>query len=338
MASREKELTAEILELDQVQQDLLGMLKQTEFHLSGEQLGARLGLSRTAVWKRIERLRAWGYLVEGSSRRGYRLQPGQDLLLATEITADLDRRWLRGPVRHYVRLPSTNDMAKDLARQGYPEGSVLVAESQSAGRGRLGRIWESPPGTGIYLSLILRPPLPPAELPKITLTAAVAVVKAIKETTDLDVGIKWPNDILFSGKKLGGILTEMETESDQMSHVILGVGLNINTRSFPEHIHSLATSLSNTGLRYSRLAILRSFLRNMDGFYGRFLQGEFPAILEDWRRAAVTLGKPVTVKLGEVELSGLALDVDSDGALLVRKPGGEVEKVISGEIQQAPCR
>jgi BirA family biotin operon repressor/biotin-[acetyl-CoA-carboxylase] ligase len=175
-------------------------------------------------------------------------------------------------------------------------------------------------------------------LPKITLTAAVAVVKAIKETTDLDVGIKWPNDILFSGKKLGGILTEMETESDQMSHVILGVGLNINTRSFPEHIHSLASSLSNTGLRYSRLAILRSFLRNMDGFYGRFLQGEFPAILEDWRRAAVTLGKPVTVKLGEVELSGLALDVDSDGALLVRKPGGEVEKVISGEIQQAPCR
>jgi BirA family transcriptional regulator, biotin operon repressor / biotin---[acetyl-CoA-carboxylase] ligase len=322
-----------IVELDEVQQNLLLMLKQTEAYLSGEDLGARLNLSRTAVWKRIERLRASGYLVEGSSRRGYQLQPGQDLLLAAEITADLPRQWLRGPVLHFVSLPSTNDLAKDLARQGYPEGSVLVAETQSAGRGRLGREWESPPGTGIYLSLILRPPLPPAELPKLTLTAAVAVVAAIKEATNLEVGIKWPNDILFAGKKLGGILTEMETESDQMSHLILGVGLNINTTAFPEHLHTMATSLrSTTGRSYARLAIVRAFLKAMDLFYGRFLRQEFPAILDLWRQAAVTLGKPVTVKRGAREISGLAIDVATDGALLVEKPGGEVEKIISGEI------
>ena len=230
---REKKVQPLIIELDQVQQDLLGMLQRTEAYLSGEQLGSRLGLSRTAVWKRIERLRACGYLVDGSSRRGYRLQPEQDLLLAADITAGLTRQWLQGPVLHFVSLPSTNDLAKDLARQGYPEGSVVVAETQSAGRGRLGRVWESPPGTGIYLSVILRPRLPPTELPKLTLTAAVAVVEAIKEATGLSMGIKWPNDILLAGKKLGGILTEMETESDQMSHVILGVGLNINTLGFP---------------------------------------------------------------------------------------------------------
>jgi BirA family biotin operon repressor/biotin-[acetyl-CoA-carboxylase] ligase len=202
----------------------------------------------------------------------------------------------------------------------------------------LGRTWESPPGTGIYLSLILRPPLPPTELPKITLTAAVAVVEAIKTATGLEMGIKWPNDILFQGKKLGGILTEMETESDQMSHVILGVGLNISTPVFPDYLDTVATSLHSTGQGYSRLAIVRAFLRSLDGLYGRFLNREFPAILEEWRRAAVTLGKPVTVNLGAGAISGLALDVAPDGALLVQKAGGEVERIISGEIQQAPCR
>jgi BirA family biotin operon repressor/biotin-[acetyl-CoA-carboxylase] ligase len=337
-AGREKKAQPLIIELDQVQQDLLGMLHRTEAYLSGEQLGSRLGLSRTAVWKRIERLRACGYLVDGSSRRGYRLQPGQDLLLAADITAGLTRQWLKGPVLHFVSLPSTNDLAKDLARQGYPEGSVIVSETQSAGRGRLGRVWESPPGTGIYLSVILRPRLPPTELPKLTLTAAVAVVEAIKEATGLLTGIKWPNDILLAGKKLGGILTEMETESDQMSHVILGVGLNINTPGFPEHLAGLATSLSGTGRKYSRLEIVRAFLRTLDAYYGRFLGQEFPAILEAWRQAAVTLGRQVTVKQGGGEISGLALDVAPDGALLVEKPGGEVARVISGEIQQAPCR
>jgi BirA family transcriptional regulator, biotin operon repressor / biotin---[acetyl-CoA-carboxylase] ligase len=332
---QEKKPVAEIIELDRVQQDLLLMLKYIEADLSGEELGSRLGLSRTAVWKRIERLRACGYQVEGSSRRGYRLQPGQDLLLPVEILDGLPRQWLSGPVRHFVTLPSTNDLAKDLARRGYPEGSVLVAETQSSGRGRLGRIWESPSGTGIYLSVILRPPLPPTELPKLTLTAAVAVLEALREVSGLAIGIKWPNDIMFGGKKLGGILTEMETESDQMSHVILGVGLNINTLTFPDHLTPIATSLGSTGRTYSRLAIVRAFLATLDRLYGKFLNQEFTDILEAWRRGTVTLGKPVRVKLGAREVSGLAVDVAPDGALLVEKPGGEVEKIISGEIELA---
>ncbi|MGQ9920281.1 MAG: biotin--[acetyl-CoA-carboxylase] ligase [Desulfobacca sp.] len=321
--------------LDDGQQELLRLLQATPAHLSGEQLGARLGLSRTAVWKRIERLRALGYQVDGSPRRGYRLAPGQDLLLPAEIRAALPLKWLRGPVYHFVSLPSTNDAAKKLARQGAPEGTLVLAETQSAGRGRLGRTWESPAGTGLYLSLLLRPPLPPVELPKLTLLAAVAVVEAIQTATGRRTGIKWPNDIIFQGKKLGGILTEMETESDAMRHVVLGVGLNLNTPQFPEHLQQIATSLAVTGQAYSRLATLRAFLTAMDGLYGRFLNEEFPAILERWRQFSVTLGKTVTIRQGRDVYAGLALDVAPDGALLLARPDGTVAVILSGEIQQA---
>ncbi len=321
--------------LDDVLQELLRLLQTTSAHLSGEQLGARLGLSRTAVWKRIERLRALGYQVEGSSRRGYRLAPGQDLLLPADLSAALPLRWLQAPVYHFVSLPSTNDAAKELARQGAPEGTLVLSETQSAGRGRLGRTWESPPGTGIYLTLLLRPPLPPAELPKLTLLAAVAVVEAIQAATGLITGIKWPNDIIFQGKKLGGILTEMETESDAMRHVVLGVGLNLNTPEFPDHLREIATSLASTGQTYSRLATVRAFLAAMAGLYGRFLNQEFPAILDQWRQLTVTLGKTVTIRRGNDVYSGLALDVAPDGALLLARADGTIEKILSGEIQQA---
>lgn len=321
--------------LDQVQRELLQLLQATAGHLSGEQLGAQLGLSRTAIWKRIQRLRAMGYEVTGSSRRGYRLAPGQDLLLPAAITAGLALQWLLGPVCHFVSLPSTNDAAKELARRGYPEGTLLVADSQSAGRGRLGRSWESPPGTGIYLTLLLRPPLPPSELPKLTLTAAVAVVQAVRAATGLATGIKWPNDIIFQGKKLGGILTEMETESEAMSHVVLGVGLNVNMPTFPAPLAGIATSLASTGQTYSRLAIVRALLAALDSLYDSFRRQEFPAILDQWRRASVTLGRSVTVRRGGTTLSGTALDVDPDGALLLQLPAGRVETILSGEIEQA---
>lgn len=323
--------------LDAGQQDLLRCLRAAATHLSGEHLGACLGLSRTAIWKRIERLRGLGYQVEGSSRRGYRLSADQDLLLPEDVSADLSLNLLGGPVYHFVNLPSTNDAAKELARRGAPEGTLLLAETQSAGRGRLGRTWESPPGTGIYLTLLLRPPLPPAELPKLTLIAAVAVVEAIQAATGLQTGIKWPNDIIFQGKKLGGILTEMETESDCMRHVVLGLGLNLNTPAFPEHLRDIATSLANTGRTYSRLATIRAFLETMDNLYGRFLRLEFPALLDRWRQLTVTLGKTVTIRQGGEVLTGHALDVASDGALLLARPDGSVVKVLSGEIQQAPC-
>ena len=326
-------------ELDPLQQELLGALRQSGDYLSGETLASRFGLSRTAVWKRLQRLKAVGYPIIGSPRRGYRLPPHQDLLLPAEIAQDLNTQFIRGPFYHFPTLSSTNDLAKQLARQGSPQGTVIVAETQTAGRGRLGRTWESPRGTGIYVSVILRPALPPVEMPKLTLTAAVAVVEALERATALKVGIKWPNDILCQGKKLGGILMEMETESDQMSHLVLGLGLNVNTPDFPPPLNAIATSLAQAGAKsYSRLTILRLWLEALDQLYADFQALEFTTILSRWRQAAVTLGNTVTVHQGRQIITGLALDINADGALLIRTAGGEIKPVFCGEIDLGPPR
>ena len=212
---------------------VLQVLRGAADPISGEYLAAQLGLSRAAVWKRVHRLKAQGYVIEGSPRRGYRLLAVPDKLLPEEVLQGLKTRRFTGPVHHFETLDSTNDLAKELAARGAPEGTVVVAETQTGGRGRLGREWNSPPGVGLYVSLVLRPMLPPMELPQITLTTAVAVVRAVRRVAGVAPGIKWPNDLLFNGKKLGGILTEMETESDRIRHVVVGLGLNVNNPGFP---------------------------------------------------------------------------------------------------------
>ncbi len=312
---------------------VLEALRQAAAPLSGEALAARLGLSRAAVWKRINRLKALGYAIEGSPRRGYRLLAATEKLLPEEITPGLANRHLKGPVHHFDEVASTNDMAKELAARGAPEGTLVVAEAQSRGRGRLGRQWESPPGTGLYVSLILRPALPPAEMPQITLTTAVAAARALSRAAGVTPGIKWPNDLLLGGKKLGGILTEMEAESEQIRHLVVGLGINVNNPAFPEEISAIATSLAlATGRRHSRVTILRAWLEEFEELYGRFLAREFAGILEEWRSLAVTIGSQVTVRQGPRVICGLALEVAPDGALLLEMDSGEVVRVTSGEI------
>jgi BirA family biotin operon repressor/biotin-[acetyl-CoA-carboxylase] ligase len=301
--------------------------------ISGERLATSLGLSRAAVWKRIKRLQALGYAIVGSPRKGYRLLAIPDKLLPGEIATGLKVRRLKGPIHHFETLPSTNDLAKELAASQAPEGTLVVAEGQSRGRGRLGREWSSPPGAGLYVSVLLRPPLPPADLPQITLTAAVAVVRALKRATGVAPGIKWPNDLILAGKKLGGILTEMETESDQIRHLVLGLGLNVNNREFPAEIRDLATSLALvTGRSFSRLAILKAWLEELESLYQLFLGREFARILAEWKEYTVTLGQFVRVRQGPVEISGQALEVAPDGALLIETRTGEIVRVTSGEI------
>jgi BirA family biotin operon repressor/biotin-[acetyl-CoA-carboxylase] ligase len=301
--------------------------------ISGERLATSLGLSRAAVWKRIKRLQALGYAIVGSPRKGYRLLAIPDKLLPGEIATGLKVRRLKGPIHHFETLPSTNDLAKELAASQAPEGTLVVAEGQSRGRGRLGREWSSPPGAGLYVSVLLRPPLPPSDLPQITLTAAVAVVRALKRATGVAPGIKWPNDLILAGKKLGGILTEMETESDQIRHLVLGLGLNVNNREFPAEIRDLATSLALvTGRSFSRLAILKAWLEELESLYQLFLGREFARILAEWKEYTVTLGQFVRVRQGPVEISGQALEVAPDGALLIETRTGEIVRVTSGEI------
>ena len=312
---------------------VLQALRQAPHPLSGEVLAARLGLSRAAVWKRINRLKALGYAIEGSPRRGYLLLAATEKLLPEEIALGLQTRRLLGPVHHFDELASTNDLAKELAAQGAPEGTLVVAESQTRGRGRLGRQWDSPPGTGLYVSLLLRPELPPTEMPQITLTTAVAVARAVRRVTGLTPGIKWPNDLLLDGKKLGGILTEMETESDQIRHLVVGLGLNVNNPAFPAELAAIATSLAlATGRSYSRVRLLQAWLEEFEELYGRFLAQEFAGILDEWRRLAVTLGQRVTVRQGPRTICGRALEVAPDGALLLETDSGVVVRVTSGEI------
>jgi len=318
---------------DQGLSAVLQVLRGAPDPISGERLAAQLGLSRAAVWKRVHRLKAQGYKIAGSPRRGYRLLAVPDKLLPEEVLQGLKTRVFTGPVHHFETLDSTNDLAKELAVQGAPEGTVVVAETQTGGRGRLGREWNSPPGVGLYVSLVLRPMLPPMELPQITLTTAVAVVRAVRRVAGVAPGIKWPNDLLLNGKKLGGILTEMETESDRIRHVVVGLGLNVNNPGFPPELAATATSLTLTvGGAFSRVHLLQAWLEEFETLYGRFLNQGFPEILEEWKGYTVTLGRPVTVRQGPREISGQALDVASDGALLLRTASGETVRVTSGEI------
>jgi BirA family biotin operon repressor/biotin-[acetyl-CoA-carboxylase] ligase len=316
---------------------ILGALKEAAAPLSGEALAAGLGRSRATVWKYINRLKAQGYAIEGSPRRGYLLLGAPDKLLPGEITQGLKTRYLQGPIHHFETLPSTNDLAKELANQNAPEGTLVVAETQTRGRGRLGREWDSPPGMGLYASLLLRPLLPPTEMPQITLTTAVAVVRALRRATGVAPGIKWPNDLLVDGKKVGGILTEMETESDRIRYLVVGLGLNVNNREFPPPLDLTATSLARvTGSFCNRPQILRAWLEEFEALYDLFINQDFAAILEEWREYNVTLGQTVTVRQGPREISGLALEVAGDGALLIRQRTGEVIRVTSGEIAPGP--
>jgi BirA family transcriptional regulator, biotin operon repressor / biotin---[acetyl-CoA-carboxylase] ligase len=313
--------------------EVLAALRQSPEALSGESLAARLGLSRAAVWKRINRLKALGYAIEGSPRRGYRLLAATEKLLPEEIALGLKATRLKGPVHHFEEVASTNDLAKELAAQGAPEGTLVVAEAQSRGRGRLGREWTSPPGAGLYVSLLLRPVLPPTEMPQITLTTAVAVARALKRVTGVSPGIKWPNDLLLDGKKLGGILTEMETESEQIRHLVVGLGLNVSNAVFPEELAGIATSLTlATGRSFSRVRLLQAWLEEFEDLYERFLAREFAGILEEWRSLTVTLGRRVTVRQGPLAICGKALEVAPDGALLLETDSGQVVRVTSGEI------
>ena len=240
-------------------------------HISGEELGKRLKMTRTAIWKRVNRLRGLGYEIASSPRRGYSLVSVPDLLLPEEIEPGLYTKIFGRQIIFYHELSSTQAAAKELARQGAEEGTVVISETQSQGKGRKGREWSSAPGQGIQISVILRPRLKPAQSIQIPLVAGVAVAQAIAKVTPLKPRIKWPNDLIVGRKKVGGILTEMSAEIDRIDYVVLGIGLNVNTPQalFPKEIGEIATSLAEElGGRVSRVRLLQSFLEEFEGLYG----------------------------------------------------------------------
>lgn len=321
---------------------ILNMLRRySDEYLSGEEISRQLAVSRTAIWKHIQTLKQNGYEIEAHPRQGYRLKSIPDFLLPDEIRDQLSTKILgQKEIYYFEDIDSTNNEAKKQANLGCPEGAIVLSEMQNNGRGRIARSWFSPAGKGIWLSIILRPPFHPYDAPKCTLLAAVAVTKAIQKTTGLQCGIKWPNDILYEGKKVVGILTEMSAEMDAVNHVVIGMGINVNIapEEFPAELSSIATSLSiAAGKPVARLPLLQSILSMLEIEYLKVIQHGFIEMLNDWRELSVTLGQTVDILGGAKETSGLAVDIDTDGALLVNI-NGKLEKVIAGDVSIRPSR
>jgi len=318
-------------------EEILRLLREhPSAFLSGEEISRRVKVSRTAVWKRVNRLRILGYEIEALRRTGYRLIRSPDLLTPSEVKPLLRTKWLGRTIHYFHTIDSTNSKAYQLALQGAEEGEVVIAESQKKGRGRLGRHWFSPSFLNLYLSIILRPKIPPQQASLITLMAAVATADAIWKYSGLLPVIKWPNDILLGGRKVAGLLNEIHSEMDRIHFVILGIGVNLNMdgEMFPKDIRGVATSLKREmGQTISRKAFLRSLLEELEEWYGIFLKEGGAAILEAWRDRAKIKGRRVKVTSFGETLSGVAVDVDSDGALILKTRHRERKRIVAGDVE-----
>lgn len=313
---------------------ILELLRRQEGFLSGEDIGRELSITRAAVWKGIKKLREEGYEIEAVTNRGYRLTNPETMYNKRELEQGLKTKTMGQTIYFYEETDTTNNHARELALEGAPEGTLVVAEKQTAGRGRRGKVWESPLGTGIWMSLVLRPQIAPAEASVLTLLCGLATAEAIEAETGLSAGIKWPNDILINGKKAVGILTEMDCEMSEVHFVIPGIGINVNTASFPPEIADIATSLYlECGKTVSRRRLVHKVLERLEEHYETFLRtGSFAAMLEDYRKHCITLGKEVHV-LGREPFFAEALDITPEGELLVRRAdNGKEEVVFSGEV------
>lgn len=310
---------------------LNALRSRKEEFVSGEELSRAAGVSRTAIWKEIEKLRAEGYKIIAQPHSGYRLAGIPDRLTAQELTWNLRTKRIGKRIHAYAETDSTMDIAHRLAAAGEPDGSVVVAEAQGKGRGRMGRAWVSPKGKGIYLSVILRPELQIQATPQLTLAAAVAVAEAVAAETGLKPEIKWPNDLLIGGKKICGILTELNAELNRVNYVVAGIGLNVNTPGdkLPAHGTSLSEEL---GSKVDRISLARVLLAQLDRVYDLYLKEGITPLLDSWRRYADFLGRRVRVALDGRMVDGQAVDLDPAGALLVRTDTGLIESVSAGEV------
>ncbi len=299
-------------------------------YVSGEEISRELGVSRASVWKHIETLRELGYRIAAVPNLGYKLTGRPDRLIPEEIKEGLRTSYLGKKVAAYESLDSTNDTAYGLAEKGAKVGTVVVAEHQKKGKGRQGRHWASPKG-GVYLSCILKPEIEPREVAKITLVAAVAVCVSIRETAGVEAMIKWPNDIIVNKKKVCGILTEMKAEQDKVDFVILGIGVNVDTSV--RHLPKGATSLAKeSGRRAAKVDLTRRILENLEEYLALFGKDGFNKIRNEWRDYSATLGRQVKVHCHDEKIEGEALDVDRDGALVVRLDSGIQRRILSGDV------
>jgi BirA family biotin operon repressor/biotin-[acetyl-CoA-carboxylase] ligase len=308
--------------------------------LSGEAVSATLQVSRTMVWKQVKLLQNEGYEVDSSSKKGYRLMASPDILSSEEVSPGLTSEVFgRQAYFYYPTIDSTNKQARILATEGYPEGTVVVADMQTDGRGRRGRSWYSPAGQGIYMSIILRPRLPLKEISRISLMNAVAVAETIEAELNLPARIKWPNDILIHNKKIAGILSEAVTDMDGIEYMVIGIGLNINNPAgdFPEDFRTQPTSvLAEKQRPASRVKLLQGLLVRLENHYFKLQSGNFTDTLAIGKSLSMVIGQEVRLETSNGFVVGQAVDIDDNGFLLVRDESGLMHTVMSGEINILP--
>ena len=312
---------------------ILAMLREGSGYVSGQQICDALSVSRTAVWKVINALKAEGYEIEAVPNRGYRLQKAPDVLTEAEVGSLRRDIWKDAPLAVYAVTDSTNIQADRMAEEGVPEGTLAVADMQKSGRGRRGRSWETPAGISLAMSFILRPELPPEKASMLTLIAAMAGRQAVAEETGTAPGIKWPNDLVMNGKKICGILTEMKLEEGEIRQVVVGMGFNVNQTEFDAELAPKATSLLlETGVRWPRAELCCLVMKYFGEYYRQFLMCRDLSFLQgEYNGCLAGFGQEVQILSPGGDWRGISRGIDTDGALLVER-NGKTEKVMAGEV------
>lgn len=303
--------------------------------LSGEEMSRVLNVSRSAVWKQINALREMGYHIVAQQSKGYMLISSPDRLILSEISAGLKVDRLGREIVCLSETVSTNAVAYKMAEDGAPEGSCVIADCQTRGKGRLGRVWVSPPGVNLYCSVIVRPPIQPMAAPQLTFLSVVAVARAIEKLTGLSPRIKWPNDLLLNNKKVAGLLNEMSAETDKVNFVVLGIGVNLNMTldQFPDDLRHPATStLIETGRSVNRVAFAQTLIRELDSIYGIFLEKGYTPVRKEWLERSRLEGVQVTVTDNGAVQTGTAVGIDEYGALLLETAEGKRVQILSGDV------
>lgn len=304
--------------------------------ISGAKIAREIGVTRSAVWHWVTQLRGLGVGVKGHARAGYQIERVADVLVPKLLRKRLHGCGLGKRVYHFFKTDSTNRVALELGHADEPHGTIVLAEEQTAGRGRAGRSWHSEKSSGIYVTVLLRPPISPADAPLLTLLAGLAVRGAIAEQTGVECDVRWPNDLLIGGKKVCGILTEMYAEPDQVRFVIVGIGMNVNHAGFPKELETIATSLRmETGKQQSRLELLVKTLRALERHYNRFLaEGSRPVLEEFSRMSSYARGKRVRIATSNETYVGTTAGLEANGLLRVEREDGRTSVVVSGDVSE----
>ena len=313
--------------------EILKMLRETDGYVSGQELCNKFGVSRTAVWKAINQLKENGYEIEAVQNKGYHLLSAPDIMDKTELESIHATEWAGCEIYYFDSIDSTNTKAKELAEEGHPSGTLVVADRQTAGKGRRGRSWESPTGIGIFMTLMLKPEINPNNASMLTLVAAMATTCAIRRVTGVPALIKWPNDIVMNGKKVCGILTEMSAQFDYINHIVIGIGINVHNEDFPEEIAKTASSLYlESGQHIHRASLIEAFLEEFEDVYAEYLKTEdMEGLQKEYDAMLVNRGRQVRVLDPKEPFEGKAMGITKKGELIVDT--WESRKLVSsGEV------